>query len=71
MWLKNPQGRIVNLPSSLGQYYAGLDGWEVTNPVVSEKSVDYPVHLGGGFYKLSNGERVRGKQNAIDLEAEL
>lgn len=24
------------------------------------------IHLGGGYYQLPNGEKVRGKQNALD-----
>lgn len=34
-----------------------------------EKS--YPLHLGGGWYELSNGERVRGKEDAERAETEL
>lgn len=31
----------------------------------------YPTHTGGGWYTLSNGERVRGKDNATEAEAQL
>ena len=31
----------------------------------------YPKHTGGGWYELSNGEKVRGKEEAIKAEKEL
>ena len=31
----------------------------------------YPKHTGGGWYELSNGEKVQGKDNAIQAEKEL
>jgi hypothetical protein len=31
----------------------------------------FPYHLGGGFYFLSNGEKVRGKDAAENAEAQL
>lgn len=32
---------------------------------------DYPIHQGAGYYELSNGERVRGKEKAIEAEQEI
>lgn len=34
---------------------------------VEDKS--YPFHIGGGWYELSNGERVQGKEAAEEAEA--
>lgn len=34
-------------------------------------NVEYPVHTGGGYYELSNGEKVQGKDKAIEAEKEL
>jgi hypothetical protein len=31
----------------------------------------YPKHTGGGWYELSNGEKVQGKEEAIKSEKEL
>ena len=31
----------------------------------------YPYHVGGGWYKLSNGEQVKGKETAEQAESEL
>lgn len=28
-------------------------------------------HVGGGYYELSNGERVKGKKEALEAEKEL
>ncbi|MDN6397678.1 MAG: hypothetical protein L0J75_01425 [Alkalibacterium sp.] len=34
-----------------------------------EEEKKYPIHTGGGWYELSNGERVQGKEEAEKLEA--
>lgn len=53
---------------------------EVPETVNSDKpdtTVTFPKHVGGPWYELSNGDRVRGKmsaeeeQRAVDLEAKL
>lgn len=31
---------------------------------------DFPKHVGGGWYELSNGERVQGKEEAIKKEGD-
>ncbi len=31
----------------------------------------YPIHAGGGWYTLSNGEKVQGKEAAEEAEAAL
>jgi hypothetical protein len=47
---------------------------EVKEPVreepvsVDEEVEQYPKHVGGGWYELSNGERVQGKEEAIEAE---
>ena len=40
-------------------------------PEVVEPSIDYPNHTGGGWYELSNGERVQGKKEAQKEEKAL
>ncbi|MGF2617737.1 hypothetical protein FZC84_11925 [Rossellomorea vietnamensis] len=35
------------------------------------QGVEFPKHTGGGWYELSNGERVQGKEDALAAEAEL
>ena len=54
-----PKGMAVDLMAE--------DEAEVTDEPVTE----YPNHLGGGTWGLSNGEKVRGKSAAVLAEAEL
>ena len=37
---------------------------------VDEEVEQYPKHVGGGWYELSNGERVQGKEEAEKLEGD-
>lgn len=37
----------------------------------NEGAADYPKHNGGGWYELSNGETVQGKEAALEAEAKL
>lgn len=30
-----------------------------------------PKHIGGGWYQLSNGEKIRGRKEAVAAEKEL
>lgn len=41
------------------------------NTVLIEVVEEYPKHTGGGYYELSNGEKVQGKQKAIEAEEAL
>lgn len=37
----------------------------------AEAASEFPKHVGGGNYELSNGEKVKGKAEAIAAEAAL
>ena len=37
---------------------------------VDEEVEQFPKHVGGGWYELSNGERVQGKDEAIKEEGD-
>lgn len=37
----------------------------------AEEEKEYPKHTGGGYYELSNGEKVKGKAKAFQAENEL
>ena len=37
---------------------------------VDEEVKQYPKHVGGGWYELSNGERVQGKEEALKEEGD-
>lgn len=46
---------------------------EVKEPVREEPvsvKEQFPKHVGGGWYELSNGERVQGKEEAKKLEGD-
>jgi len=36
-----------------------------------EPEGEYPIHKGGGHYELSNGESIRGKEEALEAEEKL
>lgn len=38
---------------------------------VKEAEPDFPKHVGGGQYELSNGEKVKGKDAALEAEKAL
>ncbi|PAF31864.1 hypothetical protein [Paenibacillus sp. 7516] len=46
------------------------DESEVVKEVAEEKS-EFPKHVGGGTYELSNGEKVKGKDEALEAEKAL
>lgn len=56
----------------LGDHVEMITKSDVKTAVVedSEKR-DYPIHKGAGYYELSNGETVRGKDEAIEAQKEL
>lgn len=36
-----------------------------------KQSMEFPKHTGGGWFELSNGEKVKGKDEAAAAEADL
>lgn len=49
----------------------GYIGEKVADKEGEEDVVEYPVHKGGGSYLLSNGESVKGKEDAQKAEDAL
>lgn len=39
--------------------------------VETDDKDEFPKHTGGGYYELSNGEKVKGKKEAEKAEADL
>lgn len=39
--------------------------------VETDEEHEYPKHIGGGYYELSNGEKVQGKGKASEAERAL
>lgn len=44
---------------------------EEKDHVEDEQEMEFPKHTGGGHYELSNGEKVQGKEKAIEAEKAL
>lgn len=40
-------------------------------PEGEKRSQNYPKHTGGGWFELSNGEKVQGKEEAEKRQAQL
>ena len=57
--------------------YSPILGPSFVVPILDEgnegddQDIVYPIHVGGGHYELSNGEKVKGKEAAIEAEAAL
>jgi hypothetical protein len=39
--------------------------------VLEESALEFPKHVGGGLYVLSNGEKIKGKAAALEAEEKL
>jgi hypothetical protein len=49
----------------------GFVGKELTIKQKETDESELPKHVGGGYYELSNGEKVKGKEEAAIAEEEL
>ena len=71
------KGEPVSMPESAakrtGKEYKVIDRSEVKTAVVEQSDKrDYPKKVSdNGYYELSNGEKVRGKEEAIKAQKEL
>ncbi|MFS0562617.1 hypothetical protein AB1K91_17975 [Terribacillus sp. 179-K 1B1 HS] len=50
---------------------AALDSAAPFIKLVDTPNIAEPEHVGGGYYLLSNGEKVKGKEAAIEAEAKI
>lgn len=57
-----PAGKTAELPDDVADR-AIKAGW-----ADSDES-EWPKHVGGGYYELSNGEKVKGKEAAFEAQA--
>jgi len=74
-------GVPVHIPESAakgtGKEYKVIEKYKTTvvsgseNRKTSKPEDNYPAHKGGGYYELSNGEKVRGKEKAIKAQKKL
>lgn len=60
--------RVAHIPKK--------DGWSETPPdedteASRQEEPEHPVHVGGGMFELSDGNRVKGKTAAVAAQATL
>lgn len=82
--ITNPSGNTSGVTSRQYDYFAAQEGYtghivgdDGDQPAEPESSPDpdlesaYPKHTGGGWYELSDGSKVQGKQKARQAETRL
>ena len=75
-YVSNDEARIKDLLSeeSKGRHES-LKGVSLIEPVETDKDETYgpefPKHVGGGQYELSDGSKVKGKDAAVEVESAL
>lgn len=67
-WAKclRKKGEVFEAPEAPVKYWQGLKLVEAL-----ETKPEWPKHIGGGVYELSNGDRVKGKEAAIKAQDEI
>ncbi|WP_052127134.1 hypothetical protein [Pontibacillus litoralis] len=48
-----------------------IEPFNVVIDASEQEKEEYPKHVGGGTYTLSNGDKVKGKEKAFQAEQEL
>lgn len=75
--LLTAEGKAVPVGNPLGVVLLGPAGKTIPHSqavaygLAADKAELYPNHLGGGWYELSTGERVKGKKAAAAAEKAL
>lgn len=64
-------GDDADVPADVARGLVSRDDFEPVGWDADDLPGGFPRHRGGGTYELSDGTTVRGKQEAIDAEAEL
>lgn len=57
-------GTTIDLPADTADRVVAA-GWAVA------ADPEWPKHLGGGTYELSNGEHVKGKKEAVEAQTAI
>lgn len=63
------KGEIVEMSEERVIYIMSKDQ-DIIEPL-EDFNDEFPRHLGGGHYVLSNGEKIKGKDEALKAEEEL
>lgn len=61
-------GEIVDLSA---EKIEQLNGAGLGTILDVDEGPEWPKHAGGGYYELSNGEKVKGKDAAVAAQAEI
>lgn len=64
------EGKIIELTEERFEEIKSADG-SLIEEVEGEYISEFPKHIGGGYYELSNGEKVKGKDAAIAAQTEI
>lgn len=78
-FVKNESGNVSDVTEEIYNRLKDNDAYECwkEDPYkdlpkeVTEMTEDYPIEKGAGWYELSNGDTVRGKEDAIEAERQL
>ncbi|MCC2412605.1 MULTISPECIES: hypothetical protein [Bacillus cereus group] len=67
----------TNIGYSQGDMYESNDSKRIAFLVEkgflqeNQKTSKFPKHTGGGWYELSNGDKIQGKDEAVEAEESL
>lgn len=62
------EGKIIDLTEERFKEIMSINNGLIESV---EDSPDFPKHIGGGYYELSNGDKMKGKEAAIDAQADI
>ncbi|CDQ20859.1 hypothetical protein SAMN05192559_1084 [Halobacillus karajensis] len=65
------QENSSNTESDGNEENAKEDSGEGESDTDSEDKGEFPIHTGGAWFELSNGEKIQGKEEAVQAEEEL
>jgi len=63
--------KVNDEPEVSGNEAEGEEQSSPSDDSPGDDGKEFPVHRGGGWYELSNGESIRGKSKAQEMENEL
>lgn len=63
-----PEGKVIEITEERFNKIMAINDELIE---VTEDEIEFPKHVGGGYYELSNGEKIKGKDEALKAENEL
>ncbi|HYE11360.1 MAG TPA: hypothetical protein VEF53_14405 [Patescibacteria group bacterium] len=64
-------GKVIDISEERFEEIMAANGKLIEAVESKEASSEFPKHVGGGNYELSNGEKIKGKEAALKAQAEL